>query len=171
MKKNTLIKKILNFCILSSLIILFLYTFNVTTSRYIGQIKATEAVIANPILTLSNNTMSYSIDNMLPGEEKVYNFSVSNVEDGKINEVLLDYTFKIDVGNELPLTVEIYDVTQGETKLELTNGKTKKIRMEYGTEKVNEYKLKIKWDSNKNSYEYTNKKAVCNVTLEAEQVV
>ena len=85
--RNTLKRKVFYLCILFVLIS-FLYSFNVTTSRYVGQIEASEEnIVAVPILTLSNDTMTYTIDNMMPGNEKTYEFVVSNYENDKINEV------------------------------------------------------------------------------------
>ena len=43
--------------------------------------------------------------------------------------------------------------------------------MQYGTAVTKKYRLKVKWDKSNNSSEYMNKKVVCTVTLEAEQVV
>lgn len=169
-KKNTRKTK-LWYLSMFLIVILFLYTFNVTTSRYIGQVSAQKDVVAIPILTLSNNKESYSINNMKPGDEKIYEFEVSNTENGQINEVLLDYYFIVNIGNEIPLTVELYDITQGETKLNITDGKTPKVRMDYGTEILKKYRLKIIWDKKDNSLSYINKKVNCNITLEAEQVV
>ena len=169
--RNTLKRKVFYLCILFVLIS-FLYSFNVTTSRYVGQIEASEEnIVAVPILTLSNDTMTYTIDNMMPGNEKTYEFVVSNYENDKINEVFLDYYFQIDIGKEIPLTVELYDITSGESKLNITDGKTDKIRMDYGTETSKRYKLKIMWNAKDNNYKYAGKTIKCNVILEAEQVI
>ena len=123
MKKSTQKKRLLHFCMFLIFIIIFLYTFNITTSRYIGQIAADDNIIAVPILTLSNNTMAYTISNMLPGDEKSYDFTVSNTENGNINEVLLDYYFSVQAGTELPLTFELYDITRCRNKININRGK------------------------------------------------
>ena len=61
--------------------------------------------------------MAYTINNMVPGDEQSYDFTVSNTENGKINEVLLDYYFNVQAGAELPLTFELYDITRNRNKI------------------------------------------------------
>ena len=51
-------------------IILFIYTFNITTGRYTGEISSAESIIAEPILTLSNNEKTISINDMIPRRAK-----------------------------------------------------------------------------------------------------
>ena len=155
------------------IVIAFFYTFNVTTSRYMGQLSANDDIIAQPVLTLSNNKATYTIEDMFPGLETTYEFQVSNSENGKINEVLLDYHFSVNIGSEIPIKTEIYEVMQGgeEKLLDLTDGKTENISMDYGEEVVKDYKLKIIWDKKDNNLQYASKKVTCNINLEAEQVV
>lgn len=160
---------------IACVIISTIFTFNVTSSRYIGKISSDDDIIARPILTLSNNQQSFSIDNMLPGDEKEILFSVSNVEENQTNEVLLDYYFKINSQTEIPLKFEIYDITgDEEILLQMIDNVTENNQMKTvasETDKVTkDYKLKIIWNVNDNSYEYAGKTIKYDVILEGIQV-
>lgn len=158
------------FCFLT--IILFLYTFSLTSSRYLGKIGADEEAIAIPVFTLSNNTQKYTLNEInVPGDEQEIEFAVSNTDKGITNDVLLNYTFEFS-SETIPLTFELYEVVNGnENKIDVTNNKTEVLTMNYGTEITKNYKLKIIWDENENDYEYADKSATFKMELKAEQVV
>ena len=68
-KKKYNKKRIRYFCIIL-IIISTIFTFNVTSSRYMGEITTDNEIIALPVLTLSNNNQTYTITDMLPGDKK-----------------------------------------------------------------------------------------------------
>jgi len=160
-----------------SIIISTIFTFNSSNSRYIGEIKTEDQVLAIPVITLSNNMQSYSIENMLPGDEQEYLFQVSNVEGQQNNEILLSYCFKITKQSEIPLEIEIYEVLANgtEQKIMINDNISENINMNVvslESDKVTKnYKLKIIWPENDNSFEYAGQIINMNVTLEATQVI
>ena len=80
MKKYKLKKKP---CILLvfSISILFLFTFNVTSSRYMGKLEGrAEDIVAIPIISLDNPTFTYTNKKMLPGDVDEADFYVSNYD-------------------------------------------------------------------------------------------
>lgn len=164
MNKNTKI-----FVFVSFVSILFLYTFNYTSSRYLGQVDADKNVVAVPILDLSNNGTSYELKNILPGYEETKEFEVSNTIDAQVNEILLSYYFQVTIDSEIPLNVKLYN-EQGE-EIPITEGKTEEEQMEEGIEVTKKYKITISWDKSKNSYEYAGLPASVKVDLIATQVV
>jgi len=170
-KRNLIVLGIV--CIIISTI----FTFNLSNSRYMGEIKAQEQILAIPIITLSNNTQSYTIENMLPGDEQEYPFQVSNVDGQQNNEILLKCCFKINMQTTVPLKVEIYEVsTNGtERKLTINDNVTETFNMNVVTTEADKvtknYKLKIIWDESDNSYEYAGQTINMNIMLEATQVV
>ncbi len=158
------------YLVVAAISILFLYTFNVTSSRYMGQLESDNDVIAIPILNLSNNEMVYNVDKMLPGDVRDIEFSVSNKEDSKINEILLEYAFEFTVGNELPLKIKLFDVTDN-TEIDITDSVSDTERLDFGTESIKNYKLQITWDENDNDIKYANKATTIQVKLRAIQVI
>lgn len=172
MKKYKIVKLLYFYTFLILIIVLFLYTFNESTSRYLGKTKTNGNMLAVPVLTLSNNKVPFIADKMFPGDELDFEFYVSNAENGKINEVLFNYYLNIEVGTEIPLTFEIYDITSGmEQKLDIIDGKTKSEEMNYGQETTKHYKLKIKWNKDDNNREYMNKQVKFLLTLKGEQII
>lgn len=169
-KKKYNKKRIRYFCIIL-IIISTIFTFNVTSSRYMGEITTDNEIIALPVLTLSNNNQTYTITDMLPGDKKTYEFIVSNVDAEVTNEVLLSYYFNISIEASVPLTYKLYDITSTQTELTITDGTTENIELDYNTTVTRKYRLELIWGSSDNSYEYANQTITCNVKLEAIQVV
>lgn len=165
-------KNLFLFCIISIIIIITIFTFNLSSGRYIGEIVAEDDVIAIPIFTLSNNSKTYSISNMLPGETKEYTFSVSNTDGKNISEISLSYYFEINIDAEFPLEVKLYDITSSATgeEIQITNNTTNKISLNK-TKQEKTYKLKLYWDELDNNYEYSGNTINCNIKLVAEQVI
>ncbi len=149
--------------------VLYLSTFNFTTSRYIGELQSDSDIVAIPILTLSNNQLEVKVEDMLPGETREVPFIVSNKENDQLNEVLLDYNIKITSDNIIPLTLELYN--DKDEKLTLTENKTAEERMPYDAEATRNYKLKIIWNEKDNDYTYANKTSHISVELTGTQVI
>ncbi len=153
------------------LFVIFVFTFNVTSSRYIGQIESRmNDVNAIPILNLINPTFDENISNILPGSVIESDFYVSNYDSENINEVLMKYYIKVKTDSEIPIKIYIFD----ENGIELTldeEGKTPEQELIYGTENITKYHIKLQWDEKDNSYELSNKNLNLNIELIATQVV
>lgn len=159
---------------IACIVISTIFTFNLSNSRYIDKITADDNILAIPVFTVSNNTQICAIENILPGGEEEFTFSVSNIDGEKSNEILLTYCFKLDLSSEIPLEVKLYDITDGkEQELQIINGTTEELEMnavEQELDKIQrDYKVKIMWDINNNNYEYSGKEINLNITLEAVQ--
>lgn len=167
------------FCIIVLLIISSVFTFNLTSSRYTGELQSSDMEIAKPILDLNYTSDEFKIDNMLPTEEnpREYSFSVSNNTSDENNEIPLEYYIKVNLQTEIPLKVSLFDTTSGESAVQLdANNKTaEKIQLPSVNENgkiTRNYKLKIEWDKSKenyNNYMYANQPITCKVELVAEQ--
>lgn len=172
------INKINNLILLciASAIVFSIFTVHLSNSKYTGAITSEKDVLAIPILTLSNNNQMYSINNMIPGDEKEYTFSVSNIEEGKTNEILLKYFFKIEKQTQVPIEVKLYDITDGnEKEMSITNNCTEEYQMGVVKQDIDKitrkYKLKIRWNITDNDYKYSGKQINCKITLEGTQVI
>ena len=150
-------------------IVLFLYTFNYTSSRYLGKLSSNDDVVAIPVLNLSNNGTSYELTNILPGYTGEKEFEVTNTSDTRVNEILLKYYFQITTNSQIPLNVKIYN--ENNEELTLREGKTPEEEMEKGTQVTKKYKVVISWDEQNNSYEYAGLPASIKVDLVATQVL
>ena len=170
MKKRKLNKQV-KYSIISLSVILLLFTFNVTVSRYLGKLKADPDVIATPVLNLDNNKQIYQIDDMLPGDTREIKFNVSNEENNKKNEVLLEYYFIINLDTQIPLNVELYDITNGNNnKIDITKKENlKNIETETETATKKNYALKLIWDEKDNDYTFAKKPINLKIELKATQ--
>ena len=166
MKKKAKIKFIIFF-----LFAIFIFTFNVTSSRYIGQIKSNmNDVNAIPVINLINPTFDENISNILPGSVIESDFYVSNYDNENINEVLMKYYIKVKINSEIPVKVQIFDKNGAELALD-KEGKTPEQELIYGVEDKTKYHIKLQWDEKDNSYEFSNKNLNLNIELIATQVV
>lgn len=118
-----------------------------------------------PILTLSNENEIYTLNDIYPGyTSQEYEFTVTNYEGEKINNVPMSYYFETTISS--PLTVKIYDKDGNEVK-DLIN-----IEGDGQQKVTHTYTLKVIWDDSNpsdeiayNSVEYANKQFYCNIAL------
>lgn len=144
---------------------------NTTNSRYLAELKAENSLdLAIPKVVLDTNDFAEQI---LPGETLSYEFYVKNHEDNNINEVLMEYYFKINITqDDLPLEYKVFDITENtEVELSETADGIGPIELKYGEIQENNYRIDFIWDENDNSSEYANKQFSFKIELNATQVV
>ena len=163
--------KIINKTFIFFVIILFIFTFNITSSRYIGQLESTATdVNAIPILSLTNPTFSETITSMLPGDIYESDFYVSNYDSLNTNEVLMKYYIQVPTELEIPVKISITNEDAEEITLD-EEGKTPEENLIYGIQKETQYHIKIEWDEKDNGYEYAGKSFKLTISVVATQVV
>lgn len=171
MKKKYKLKKKPCILLVFSICILFLFTFNVTTSRYLGILEGNSSdVVALPILSLDNPTFTYTNKKMLPGDVDESDFYVNNYDDKNSNEVLMKYYLKVQVDSTIPIKVTLTDENGTELKL-LDDKRTEEYELPYDEMMKTKYHIKIEWDKKDNNYEYAGKDISLTIDLIAIQVV
>ncbi len=154
-----------------SVSILFLFTFNVTTSRYMGQLEGkAEDVVAIPIISLNKLTLDYTPENMYPGFTDEIEFYVSNYDDINDNEVLMNYYLEIEKVGDIPLKISLFDESDVNIAIDEDN-KTKEEELPFDKRYLKKYKIKVEWNQNDNSYEYAGKSIKIIINLVATQVL
>lgn len=129
------------------ILILFFSGFSIGKAYSNTQINGVSEV-AMPILQVENGE-TLKINNK--NNEGTYDFKIKNYdEEGKINQVDMDYYIEIlPIDNEA-ISFELYKENE---KVEITDNKTTKFTLEKGTKKEDNYKIKIIYDENKNTTE------------------
>ena len=85
-------KKRVSLIFIFFIIVLFVFTFSVTSSRYMGKIESeAKDVIAVPIIDITNPTFEYTLKDVIPGFNAETDFYVKNYDDTNTNEVLMKY--------------------------------------------------------------------------------
>ncbi len=119
---------------------------------------------------LVNDTYTHqniTLNEMKPGDENSYTFSVSNTDGTNRSEVTLDYEIVVRATTNLPLEYELYEVVSGtDTDAVLSSNivtdddgtyfreiKTSSETFEYTEDNTKVYKLKIKYPSTQKSHE------------------
>ncbi len=164
-------KKILSLIFIFFIIIFFVFTFNVTSSRYIGQIESeTKDVIAVPIIDITNPTFEYTATDLIPGFSKETDFYIRNYDNTNTNEVLMKYYLKVQLNSDIPVKLFLTD-ENGQT-IELDNEKkTAEKEVPYGEKIQTKYHIKIEWDKKDNDYKYADKSINLIIDLTSTQVL
>ena len=164
-------KRKIKFLIVMFIIISTVYFLNITNSRYTSETNIKENLdIAIPRISLK---IENTIDSMLPGDTRTYNFSVNNTENSGINEVQMEYYINVNITqSDLPLTYKIYKLEgTTETELENTSNGYGPITLNYGTEETQNFKIIFTWDETQNSVEYANKSYKFSIEVNSTQVI
>lgn len=164
-------KRKIKFLIVIFIFVSSVYLLNITKSRYTSETNIKENLdIAIPRISLETEN---TIESMLPGDTRTYNFSIKNSENAKINEVEMQYYININITkNDLPLTYKIYSVEgTKEKELIITTNGYGPITLNYETEETNNFKIIFTWDETQNSVEYASKSYKFNIEVNSIQVI
>lgn len=170
---NNKLKLKLKYIALFILIIICAFAINLTDSRYSSSKTIDDSIqIAKPIVEMES-TSATTIENILPGQTVEYEFNIKNTDGTFTNEVLMNYYIKVTYNNNnLPLTYEIFDVTDGtEKKLTTTSNQTDIKSIGYSDVEVHKYRIKFTWPSNENDVSYAGKQISFDIDVYAEQAV
>ncbi len=100
-------KKRIKVILITLLIFSLALTYSVFTSS--AELKIDDQNIATFIFDAKmENELEIPLTNMLPGDEKEYNFSVANNADEKISDVSFEYQIKIKTYHFMPLEIKLY---------------------------------------------------------------
>lgn len=151
------------------IIIVLIYSFGVTSSKYIGQLKGDiKDIVAIPVLSLDNPSFNYAPEKAIPGYVGEADFYVSNYDESNTNEVLMKYYLNITTEGDLPLKYTIYK--EDDKPITIVGNKSEEFELSYSNKKKTKYHLKVQWDKNDNNYEYATKTWNLKIDLVATQV-
>ncbi len=120
------------------------------------------------ISTNIGDTIKVNLNKMIPGSIESYNFKVLNTDHDQLTEVAVAYRIKLKKTNNLPIVVELY---KDGVNTNILNENNESGIYVFNTNEKEEhsYELKIKWDSNKNEFEYANLEDSLDIVIESEQ--
>ena len=137
-----------------------------------SQKAETKNRVASSIINLTSENSELGIEINPVQNENIYMFKVDNTDNEKKSEISMEYILKIQSNNNLPLEFELYENEDTEEKNNLLEGNgnvTEKIVFKWNEDPHN-YKLKIKWKENENSYLYAQTIDYVQVVLESVQL-
>lgn len=153
------------------LIILVVFFSGITYSFFNSGVflKSTNQGIASFIFETNNvDYINFNLSDLLPGDEKEYLFSVTNSKDKKISDVTVEYQLRIKTYHFIPLTISLYKIDGEQENLvgncdetSSRNSKNELVcnmpinKFEKGTEKLDNYKLKIVFPEEYNDATYS----------------
>ena len=164
-------KKRVSLIFIFFIIVLFVFTFSVTSSRYMGKIESeAKDVIAVPIIDITNPTFEYTLKDVIPGFNAETDFYVKNYDDTNTNEVLMKYYLKVQVESDIPVKISLTDENGQAITLD-NEQKTAETELPYGEKTQIKYHIKIEWDKKDNDYQYAGKSIKLIIDLTSTQVV
>lgn len=150
---------------------------------YISEANAkTNISLASFILDVDKkNQINIPISNIKPGDDLEYNFSVSNNSNSKKSDVTIKYNILIKTMHFIPLDIKLYNeddeliLTCDEksqrnefNELECT---TEDIIMSYKNNETDEYTIKISFEDEYNSIEYSSLVDYINLEINSSQKI
>ncbi len=128
------------------------------------------------------NKINLPLTDLNPGDEVVYNFSVTNNKDNKRSNVNIDYQISLETFHFMPLDIKLYKVEDDEETLIVTcdesysrDDENKLIcnspimTLSYEEAKEDDYKLVVTFNDSYNSLEYTNLVDYIDIFIKSEQ--
>lgn len=111
-KKNNRLK--LEICILLILLVLLCILIPFTLARFRTEARGNAPIdVAFYLLNDTYTHQNITLEEMKPGDEKSYTFSVSNTDGTNRTEVALDYEVLIRATTNLQLDYELYEIVDG----------------------------------------------------------
>lgn len=166
------LRKKLKLVIAIFIVISIIWIINISRSRYLLETNVKSNLdVAIPQTALVGENVS--IDSMLPGDTRSYDFYVNNYENGQTNEILMEYYLNVNVieGN-LPLTYKIYEVNgANQTELSKNEKGYGPTQMNYETQESKQYRIVFTWDEHNNSDTYANQNYTFQIQVNSIQVI
>jgi len=113
-----------------------------------------------PIIELSNEGETYTLEDVAPGYEKEIEFTVSNYNENYTNGVPLTYAVEAEFTEGCPLETTIYDSEGNEVTGDITIAGD-------STQVDHTYTFKLTWDGGNRVEEYLGQEYTCNVAVKA----
>lgn len=157
-RKNNRLK--LEIIILLILLVMLCFLIPFTLSRFKTEARGDAPIdIAFYLLNDTYTNQNITLDEMKPGDEKSYTFSVSNTDGTNRSEVTLEYEVVVRTTTNLQLEYELEEITSGEendvilSQNTITDDdgtyfkeiKTSSETFEYSSDETKLYKLTIKY--------------------------
>lgn len=130
------------------------------------------------------NELELPITDLNPGDEKTYEFSVSNNKDGKISATTIEYQLTIKTMRLIPLNIKLYKINENEEEepiIECNGNYTRNddneivcnvlaiMKIEHSSPIDDNYKLKIKFPDEYDSEEYSNLVDYIDIEIKSSQ--
>ena len=159
-KKNNRLK--IELIVLLVLLIMLCFFIPFTLSRFKTEARGDAPIdVAFYLLNDTYTRQNITLDEMKPGDEKSYTFSVSNTDGTNRSEVTLDYEIMVRTTTNLQLEYELEEVTEEEdVNIVLSSNivadqdgtyfkelKTSSETFEYSSDQTKLYKLTVKYPS------------------------
>lgn len=126
--------------------------------------------------------LHFELVDLTPGATKEYPFSISNNNSGNLSNVSIKYQMTIKTYHFVPLIIKLYYIDSEEENLIMTCDETytrntenelicntQILEMDYSSEKLDNYKLKVQFDEEYDSDLYSNLVDYINIEIKSWQ--
>lgn len=169
------------------LIVLVTFFSGITYSFFHSNttLDSTNQGIASFIFETNNlDKIDLNLNNLKPGDEKEYLFSVANNSEDKTSDVTLEYQISIKTYHFIPITIDLYEVTETKENFIASCDETYErnsqnelvCTMPINTlinskQEIDDYKLKINFPTEYNDFKYSNLVDYINLEIESWQKI
>jgi len=169
------------------LIVLVTFFSGITYSFFHSNttLDSTNQGIASFIFETNNlDQIDLNLNNLKPGDEREYLFSVANTSEDKTSDVTLEYQLSIKTYHFIPITIDLYEITETKENLVGSCDETYERNSENelvcnmpistlnnSKEESDDYKLKITFPIEYNDFKYSNLVDYINLEIESWQKI
>lgn len=169
------------------LIVLVTFFSGITYSFFHSNatLDSTNQGIASFIFETNNlDQIDLNLNNLKPGDEREYLFSVANTSEEKTSDVTLEYQLSIKTYHFIPITIDLYKITETEEKLigkcdetYARNSENELVcnmpinTLNNSQQEKDDYKLKIIFPLEYNDFKYSNLVDYIKIEIESWQKV
>lgn len=165
------------------IVMLIIFSSGLTYSYFNSEVSyiSTDQKLASFIFdTESLDRLELPLIDLTPGETKEYSFSVSNTKSNKTSDVTILYQLTVLTPHFTPLIIEVYKgnnlvMTCDENYSRNSNNElvcnTEVYELSYSRENVDNYKLKVTFDSRYSDLSYTNLIDYINIEIRSYQKI
>ncbi len=165
------------------IIMFIVFSSGLTYSYFNSEVSyiSTDQKLASFIFdTESLDRLELPLIDLTPGETKEYNFSVSNTKSNKTSDVTILYQLTVLTPHFTPLIIEVYKgnnliMTCDENYSRNSNNElvcnTQVYELSYSSENVDNYKLRVTFDSRYSDLSYTNLIDYINIEIRSYQKI
>ena len=165
-------KKLILVFITIVLIYIISFITGKTYSRYVSRVVVSDTEeIAVPITDNNlDETLTFQLSDMIPGDTKTYNFTIKNYISDNITETKMNYSLRILKSTNIPVTIYLYK-NDVQTNVLDANLVSNNNILGITTKTTDSYQLVIDWDDNETYDSYSGQTDYIDIVIESVQVI
>ncbi|MDO5569177.1 MAG: hypothetical protein Q4G04_03605 [bacterium] len=117
-----------------------------------------------------NETLTFQLNDMIPGDTQTYNFTIKNYISDNITETKMNYSLRVLKSTNIPVNIYLYK-NNVQTNILDNNLVSSNNILDVTTKITDSYQLIIYWDANETYESYSGQTDYIDIVIESVQVI